>query len=63
MASEASVVYEDGVVRVRVGEAWVYRVGGVRVLQVYNDIEGYLTFYGAANDRSFPGYGMLDIDN
>ena len=62
VADEASVMYEDGVVKVRVGEALVYRVAGVHVLQVYNDIEGYLTFYGTANGRSFPGYGMADTE-
>ncbi|CAI7995494.1 hypothetical protein GBAR_LOCUS1702, partial [Geodia barretti] len=29
--------------------------------QVYNDIEGPLTFFSSANGRTFPGYGVLSV--
>ena len=37
----------------------VYKFKGIKVLQVYNRIEGYLTFYGSStpHGRTFPGYG------
>lgn len=57
--SAATVMYENMVVKVGVGSRLVYSCQGVRVLQVYNEIEGFLTFYGTANGRSFPGYGTL----
>ena len=58
--SYASVTYDNNVVRVLVDDTYVHSFPGVRVLQVYNSIEGSLTYYGTANDRSFPGYGMCD---
>ena len=37
----------------------VQKFKDIKVLQVYNRIEGYLTFYGSSNPhgRTFPGYG------
>ena len=37
----------------------VHKFKGIKVFQVYNRIEGYLTFYGSSSPlgRKFPGYG------
>ena len=57
MPRTASVKYEDGEVSVWVGHVRVKRFPGVFVLQVYNEVEGALTFYGSSNGRSFLGFG------
>ena len=38
-----------------------FKFNDVKVLQVYNRIEGYLTFFGSSSPpgRIFPGYGEL----
>ena len=56
---QGRVVYEGHEVVVRIGGVIIQRFPGITVLQVYNDIEGPLTFYSSANGRTFPGYGKL----
>lgn len=57
------VVYQDNLVLVKIGDTVIHSFPSVQVLQVYNDIEGSLSFYGTANDRVFPGYGIDTIMN
>ena len=56
---EGRVEYQRQQVLVKIGDVAIHAFPGVAVLQVYNDIEGSLSFYGSANGRVFPGYGML----
>ena len=53
------VKYEDNTIIVEQGGVVLYKFRNMRVLQVYNRIEGYLTFYGSStpSGRTFPGYG------
>lgn len=53
------VEYEDYTLLVERGEKVLYRFKNIRVLQVFNRIEGYLTFYGSSTPkgRNFPGHG------
>ena len=53
-------MYLDLRLEVKIGGVSIHIFPGVAVLQVYNDIEGSLTFYGSSNGRSFPGYGRSD---
>ena len=53
------VMYEDQQVVVKVGAVIIHTFPGIAVLQIYNDLEGSLSFYGSANGRAFPGYGRL----
>lgn len=54
------VRYADNTIAVveRKGET-LYKFENIKVLQVYNRIEGYLTFLGDSSPRgrSFPGFG------
>ena len=54
---QGRVMYGDRQVTVEVRGVVVHSFPGISVLQVYNDIEGSLTFYSSANGRTFPGYG------
>ena len=56
---EGVVKYEDNVLIVERGGKILYKFLNMRVLQVYNRIEGYLTFYSSSTPqgRNFPGYG------
>ena len=59
--TRAGVVrYTDNTITVvdRKGET-LYKFENIKVLQVYNRIEGYLTFSGGSSPhgRSFPGFG------
>lgn len=61
--TRAGVVrYADNTIAVveREGKT-LYKFENIKVLQVYNRIEGYLTFPGSSSPRgrSFPGYGEL----
>ena len=53
------VKYEDKVITVERGGRVLYKFQNIRVLQVYNRIEGHLTFYRSSTPtgRNFPGYG------
>ena len=59
---QGKVVYEGQEVVVRIGGVVIQSFPGITVLQVYNDIEGPLTFFSSANGRTFPGYGKLLIE-
>lgn len=56
---EEVVKYEDNVLIVKREGRILYKFLNIRVLQVYNRIEGYLTFYSSSmpRERNFPGYG------
>ena len=59
-----AVEYRDNTIFVKLQEGKIpYRVKEIKVLQVYNRIEGHLTFRGSASPpekpRDFPGYGKL----
>ena len=61
--TRAGVVrYTDNTITVveRKGKT-LYKFENIKVLQVYNRIEGYLTFPGGSSPRgrTFPGYGEL----
>ena len=60
---EGVVKYEDNVITVERGGRILYKFLNIRVLQVYNRIEGHLTFYGSStpSGRNFPGYGENSI--
>ena len=56
---EGVVKYEDNVLIVEREGRILYKFVNIRVLQVFNRIEGYLTFYSSSTPkgRNFPGYG------
>lgn len=51
--------YQDNTLIVEEDGKALYTFKNMRVLQVFNRIEGYLTFYGSSTPpgRTFPGYG------
>ena len=57
------VKYEKGVIFVEHNGTIVNRFTKIRTLDVYNKIEGYLTFFGGSTSpgRTFPGYGELSL--
>jgi len=57
--TDAAVSYEDNTIRVFRGSVWLYKFPGIRVLQIFNRPERFLTFYGSAEGRVFPGFGTL----
>ena len=58
VAEEAFVAYEDSMVMVGVGRAWLYKFRAVRVFQVHNEVEGHMMFQASAPGRKFTGYGQ-----
>ena len=56
---EEVVKYENKVLTVEREGKILYKFLNIRVLQVFNRIEGYLTFYSSSTPqgRNFPGYG------
>ena len=57
--TDAAVSYEYNTVRVFRGSVWLYTLPGIRVLQIFNRPERFLTFNGSAEGRDFPGFGTL----
>lgn len=62
--TRAGVVrYTDNTITVieRKSGEFLYKFENIKVLQVYNRIEGYITFPGSSSPRgrTFPGYGEL----
>ena len=53
----ARLIYENFVVKVVKDGVWLHKFQNIQVLQTYNRINLYETFYGSA-DRDFPGLGM-----
>ena len=51
--------YEDNTLIVEEREKILHKFKNIQVLQVFNRIEGYLTFYNRSSPtgRTFPGYG------
>ena len=56
--TDAAVSYENSSVRVVRGSMSLYRFPGIRIFQVSNRAERFLAFYGSAEGRVFPGFGM-----
>ena len=56
--------YEDNTLIVEESGKVLYQYKSIQVLQVFNRIEGYLTFYGSSSPsgRAFPGYGEQPRD-
>ena len=52
----AKLQYRDGVIMISKDNIWLYKFNGIRVLQTFNRIEGYLTHYGSAKGY-FLGFG------
>lgn len=57
----AYVTYSDSTVRVVTQDGrWLYKFKGIRVFQVHNRLEGYMTFMrDGPPGRRFPGEGKL----
>lgn len=56
--SDAIVTYTDFSVRVARGRVWLYKFRNIRVFQVFNRAEGYMTSYRSGPEgRQFPGFG------
>lgn len=60
VTSSALVRYENLTVTVERGGMVLYRFKNIEVLQVYNRVEGFLTFYGSVvpSGRAFKGHGL-----
>ena len=56
---EGVVKYENNVITVEREGRILHKFQNIQVLQVFNRIEGYLTFYSNSmpQERNFPGYG------
>ena len=57
--TDATVLYENNIVRVIRGRMRLYTFPGIRMFQVWNRAERFLAFSSSANGRVFPGFGKL----
>ena len=56
----ARLIYENFVIKVVKDGVWLHKFQNIQVLQTYNRINLYETFYTSA-DRDFPGLGTYAV--
>ena len=57
--TDATVLYENNIVRVIRGRMRLYTFPRIRVFHVSNCAERFLAFFSSAKGRVFPGFGRL----